>query len=225
MDHTTLLHLMNLVSPALPIGAYAWSQGLEYAVEEGWVSDERSLLDWLEGVMTHSLCRLDVPVLLRCHQHWQSGNSGQFHHWNRLLLASRESKELWQEDTQTGAALLKLLQQLSCYEAANTPIPIDEPISLAAAFAIAGHSQAIPPTETALGFIWSWAENQVAAAIKLIPLGQRSGQQTLQQLRAAIPDQLQCALLVEDDAIGSGLPGFALASVFHETQYCRLFRS
>jgi urease accessory protein len=225
MHDAALLNLLNLASPALPIGSYAWSQGLESAVERGWVGDERELLAWLEGVLEHGLCRLDAPLVVRCHDALARGDGASFQAWAALGLACRESRELQDEDSQTGAALLRLLTQLEPERASVWEAHRAQPIGLPAAFALAGRHWGIPRRETALGLLWSWAENQVAAGIKLIPLGQTAGQRVLLQLRTGLPAHLDRALALPDEAIGSALPGLAVASALHETQYCRLFRS
>ena len=224
MDELALLHLLNLASPALPIGSYSWSQGLEAAVEGGWVRGEADLPGWMEGLLEQSLCRLDVPVLARCHRALAGADTAAFREWNDYALASRESRELQQEDLQTGAALLKLLRQLHPLDS-RLPDTAADAIGLPAAFALAGVVWDISARATALGLLWSWAENQVAAGIKLIPLGQTAGQRVLRDIRPRIPPHLDRALARHDDDIGASLPGLALISAAHETQYCRLFRS
>jgi urease accessory protein len=225
MDNLALLNLLNLVSPALPIGSYSYSQGLESAIEKGWVSNEAELEEWLHGILEYSLCRLDVPSLLQCHRAWHDGDRQQFALWNQRILASRESRELLLEDTQTGAALIKLLRQIYPTDSnGGDDFPAGD-ISLPAAFAVAGNLWQIPAAETALALLWSWAENQVAAGIKLIPIGQTSGQRVLHHMKQRIPRCFDAALTLPQQQIGSGLPGLALASAAHETQYCRLFRS
>ena len=225
MNDLALLNLVNLVSPALPIGCYAWSQGLESAVERDWVSDEEGLLNWLLGLLEHSLCRLDVPMVQRCHRAWAGNDRASFLDWNERTLASRETQELRQEDAQTGTALIKLLSQLPSPERDSVSLLAKRHISLPAAFAVTGVCWSLHAKETALAFLWSWAENQVAAGIKLIPVGQTAGQRVLQQLKPAIANGLAEGLALSDEEIGSGLPGLALASSIHETQYSRLFRS
>lgn len=214
-----LLRLMHLVSPALPVGAYAYSQGLESAVELGWVHDIDSARDWLAGVVQHGLARLELPVLLRL---LQAQNDGDWQHWNQWLLAARETEELYLEDTQLGAALRKILVTL----AIDVPMPLSTgDISFVTAFALAGRRFGIEPETLAAGLAWSWLENQVAAATKLIPLGQT---QALRILDALIPMLAQLPALaaqMHDDDIGATLPGLVMASSFHQTQYSRLFRS
>lgn len=214
-----LLRLMHLVSPALPVGAYAYSQGLESAVELGWVHDIDSARDWLAGVVQHGVARLELPVLLRL---LKAQDDGAWQHWNQWLLAARETEELYLEDTQLGAALRKILVTL----AINIPAPLlSGDISFVTAFALAGRSFDIEPQTLAAGLAWSWLENQVAAATKLIPLGQT---QALRILDALIPMLAQLpaqAAQMNDDDIGATLPGLVMASSFHQTQYSRLFRS
>lgn len=225
MNNLALLNLLNLVSPALPIGSYCYSQGLESAIENEWVRHEAELEDWLDGILEYSLCRLDVPALLRCHRAWSEDDQPRFAQWNERILASRESRELQLEDAQTGAALVKLMGQIYPTEPGGHDVFPEGRISLPAAFAVAGNQWQIPAPETALALLWSWAENQVAAGIKLIPIGQTAGQRVLDHLKQRIPSCLEAGLALPDLLIGSGLPGLALASAAHETQYSRLFRS
>jgi urease accessory protein len=214
-----LLRLMHLVSPALPVGAYAWSQGLESAVELGWVHDVGSARQWLSGVMQHGLARLELPVLLRlaC-----ADDAASLQHWNQWLLAARETEELYLEDTQLGAALRKVLLTL---DVAVPPVLRSGDISFVTAFALAGRSFAIAPATLALGFAWSWLENQVAAAIKLVPLGQTQALRIIDALMPQLAHLPVLAQQLDDDDIGATLPGLVMASSFHQTQYSRLFRS
>ncbi len=222
VDRLALLHLLNLASPALPIGSYSYSQGLESAIEQEWIVGESQLKDWLMGILDNSLAKLDVPILARCYHALEADDRESFTGWNRRVLASREAQELWLEDTQVGGALRKLLiRQQPGIRFGDC----EEESSLPAAFALAGYHWNIPLVETALGFLWCWAENQVAAAIKLMPLGQTAGQRVLSELKHRIPPCLERGLALADDDIGSGLPGLAVASARHEVQYSRLFRS
>ena len=222
MDSLPLLHLLNLASPALPIGSYSYSQGLESAIEQAWIADEAQLLEWLAGMLEYSLVKLDVPIVGRCYHALQARDEAGFMGWNLRALASRETHELWLEDTQVGGALRKLLVQQQP-DLRFGDLTVDT--SLPAAFAMAGYHWEIPLEETALGLLWSWSENQVAAAIKLMALGQTGGQRVLGELKQLIPALVTHGLALTDEDIGSGLPGLALASACHETQYSRLFRS
>jgi urease accessory protein len=220
MNEIALLRLLQLASPALPIGAFSWSQGLEQAVQAGWVHDEPSAQAWLQGVLQQGLMRLDVPILLRAHAHWQQGYEPV--DWNRRLLAARETRELREEDRQLGAALIRLLHDLACPPAGAL---LAQEIAFATAFALAAVHWQIPVDETALAFLWTWTEHQVAAAVKLVPLGQTAGQRLLGALIPHLPVVAAQAGALTDDRLGTALPALALASSLHESQYSRLFRS
>lgn len=216
------LRLWQLLSPALPIGSYAYSQGLEYAVEAGWVKNEAQMQAWLAGMIGHMHQQLDLPVLARMHRAWCEGDVDTVHHWNEYLLAARETAELVQEDCQLGRALAVLLRDLNCVNVAA--LDKDE-LSLAAALAAAAAEWRIPIAMLAQAYLWMWTENQVAAAIKLIPLGQTAGQRILYAIAGLLPEVVTRALAVEDDDIGQSATALAIASARHETQYTRIFRS
>jgi urease accessory protein len=218
-----LLRLLQLVSPALPVGAYAYSQGLEPAVAAGWVRDEDSLRDWLFGVLEHSLCRLDLPVLDRLHRAWASHDAAAVEHWAAFLAAMRESAELQAEDRHLGLALARLLAGLDIAEAGDWAAHPD--VSWPVMFALAAARWEIPFAQARCGYLWAWCENQVAAAIKLMPLGQTAGQRILSDCAQRIPALLARHAERADAEIGQMSPGLAIASARHETQYTRLFRS
>ncbi len=222
-DPLARLRLWQLISPALPVGAFAWSQGQEYAVESGWIRDEAGAAAWIGGLLRHALAQQDVPVFARCHAAWQHNDAEAAAHWNRRLLAMRESAELREEDRQLGAALARLLTDLGVEEAEAWTA--GAPVSFACMFALAAAHWRVPLEEAAQGYLWAWCENQVAAAIKLIPLGQTAGQRLLSELIDHIPAAAARGLEVTDEDIGFSAPGVALASALHETQYTRLFRS
>lgn len=222
-DPLPRLRLWQLISPALPVGAYAYSQGLEYAVEAGWVDDEASAGDWIEGLLSHSLAGLDVPVFARLYCAWDGGDGETADYWNRFLLAAREAAELRDEDVHLGAALLRLLADLGIDAPAEWCAT--EPVSFAASFSLAAARWQVPLVEALEGYLWAWCENQVAAAIKLIPLGQTAGQRLLSRLLLPIATAARQGLALGDDDIGALAPGLAMASALHEQQYTRLFRS
>lgn len=214
------LHLLHLSSPALPIGAYAYSQGLEYAIEAGWLENEE-LSCWLSDGLHLGVAQLDLPILLRALTALAENNTGALNHWNSQLLASRETAELLLEDQQVGAALLRLLTSL---EATDLPTLTKKP-AYAVAFAIACHRWGIETDAALQGYAYSWLENQVTAATKLVPLGQTAAQKMLLKLLSQIPKACAHAMTVDDSEIGLSLPGLAMASSRHERQHTRLFRS
>lgn len=215
-----LLSLLYLASPSLPIGAFAYSGGLESAIELGWVSDEASLIDWCEGVMGESLGQLDVPLLLRLHQAWQDGDQDAIRHWNAVMRANRETRELLFEDEQLGSAMCRLLKGLE-----RLPEWLPERSGFLTLYAATCVSFGIDVRQAALTWLWSYLENQVAVACKTIPLGQSKAQQVLMALMPHLEQVLARAEQLGDDELGATLPGLAQASAWHETQYSRLFRS
>ena len=217
------LRLCQLVSPTLPLGAYSHSRGLEYAVAVGWVKDERTATDWIVGQLDNTLANLDIPVLARLSTAWRTQDSASLTRWNRLLRASRESSELIAEDRCLGAALARVLVALGIAEALKHAET--EEVSFASVFSLACVHWHIPLEEAACGYLWTWAENQTTAAVKLVPLGQTVGQRILSQAVERIPSAACRGLRITDEDIGSTAPGLGIASALHETQYTRLFRS
>lgn len=216
------LQLLQLASPSLPIGGFAWSQGLEGAIEQGWLKSEADFAGWVSGVLQHSFAWQEIPLLVRLHVAASADDVSTLTHWNQMALALRETAELRQEDVQMGGALLKLMRDLGFPQAQAWP---HKEISYVAAFAIACAQHQIPLQQAATGFVWSWLENQIAAALKLFPLGQTAGQRVFQLIAPQIEPVILQALQVGDDEIGFSLPGLVLASMQHEEQYSRLFRS
>jgi urease accessory protein len=212
------IRLWQLVSPTLPVGAYSYSQGLEWVVHAGIVRDEASAREWLVGLLGRSIAVTDLPVLLRVHAAWQARNAAAVEHWGKELTALRETAELRFEDLSMGSALLQLLVSL------KHDVPFRE-LPFAAAFAVACVEHGIGAAQACAGLAWSWCEAQVAAAVKLVPLGHTAGQRLLLALGAEIPAAVDAATRVTDDELGMSMPGLALASALHETQYTRLFRS
>ena len=222
MQNYRLLHLMHLVSPALPVGAYAYSQGQEYAIDAGWLNVDGALDDWIAGILENSFAYLDLPLLKRFYCAWQADDLVAVNYWNDYLRASRETHELLLEDEQLGVALQRLLVSLEIDGAANkfcaTPC-------FANLFALVGLRRDIPLKDLMQGFAWSWLENQISAATKAVPLGQTHAQKLITKLMVLIPPACDLAMELPDEQLGIGLPGLAMASAKHERQYSRLFRS
>jgi urease accessory protein len=222
-DGAALLRLMQLVSPALPVGAYAYSQGMEYAVHAAWLRDEESAAVWILGVVRHLLARVDVPVLARLYRAWMTDDEAALLYWSGYLRACRESRELQEEDSQMGKALARLLRDLNMAEAEPW---IEHPAAgYAVLFSLAAVRWQVPLGAAAQGYLWSWAENQVAAAIKLVPLGQTAGQRILSRVSESIPAAVTQGLVLSDERIGFVAQRLAMGSALHEHQYSRLFRS
>jgi urease accessory protein len=202
---------------------YSYSQGLERAIDDGWVTNAAEVHEWLEGLLGQGLAQIDLPVMIRLYDAWTLADNDAVVRWSKTLTACRETSELRAEDRQTGQALARLLVALELDDAQAW---LRKPeATLATLFSLAAVRWAIPKREAAIGYLWSWLENQVLCAVKLVPLGQVAGQRLLIALASRLPEQVNRALLLTDDEIGSSAFGLALASSRHETQYSRLFRS
>lgn len=222
-DPLAQLRLLQLVSPALPIGAFAWSRGMESAVELGWIADAGSARAWIGGLLEHTVAALDLPVLLRVHRALARGDRDEAERWAEWVEATRESAELRDESRHVGASLAKLLRDLGIASEHDLAPPISS--SHLACFALACVRSAIDERACARGYAFSWLEGQVGAAIKLVPLGQTDGQQLLFAEAGRIEGLVASAAALDDDEIGATAPGLAIASALHETQHTRLFRS
>ncbi len=220
-----LVRLLQLASPTLPIGAYSYSQGLERAVDDGIVHDASSAQAWIGDLLALVVARGEAPIawrLLRA----AGADWNAFAHWNAWFRVSRETAELRAETEQMGASLARLALDLALLDApARDALPALAPVTLPAAYALAARGFAVPVEPALAGYAWAWLENQVLAAMKLVPLGQVAGQRMLTALGAELPQVVAIATALPDDDIATFAPGFALASARHETQYTRLFRS
>jgi urease accessory protein len=210
--------LWQLVSPTLPVGAYSYSQALEYAIEAGYARDAASVARWITGMLETSLTAVDLPMLARVHRACSAGDTDAVRLLSRELEAMRETAELRLEDTSMGGALAQLLTSF------GLDVP-DKRMPFASAFALACVHWGIGENDACAGYAWAWCEAQVAAAVKLVPLGHTAGQRILFDLGGRIPAAVDQALERGDGELGMSLPGFAIASALHETQYTRLFRS
>ncbi|RUM50498.1 MAG: urease accessory protein UreF [Marinomonas sp.] len=219
-DHG-LLRLLQLSSVSLPVGGYAFSQGMEYAIDKGWVTKQAQVADWTQLQLLQSLARVDLPVLRLAMAAWATRDEARIVELNDLILACRETKELRLNDTAMGEALARLLRSLEI----ETPFVRLEDISFVVLFAIAATHWQVEFDSAALGFSWSWLENQIAAATKLVPLGQTQAQLLLGELQPTLSEAIALSKTIDEDDIGAGLPAVAIASCLHETQYSRLFRS
>jgi urease accessory protein len=222
-DPLALLRLLQLASPALPVGAFNFSQGLEYAVDQGWVRDGGSAAAWIQGVARHGVAMLDIPLLLRMHAAWECHDAARARGLSAELVASRETRELRAEERHMGQALAKVLVEFGI-EPARAWLR-EASTSYAAMFALAASESRATATDAAAAYLWAWAENQVIGAVKLVPLGQTEGQRALESIRLGIPALVAQARSLHDDEIGAATPLAMMASGWHETQYTRLFRS
>lgn len=222
-DGISRFRLFQLISPSLPTGSFTYSQALEWAVESGWVVDKESLDEWLKSMLFNSFRELEIPLLKRLYDTCMECNQERFGYWNDYTIACRETQELRLEEVNRGRAMVRVLAGL------DKDLPKDW-LDLAGAcqlggFALAASRWRVDLYDSALGYTWGWLENMVMAAIKLIPIGQTPGQQTLAALTDFAVTIVEDGLQVIDDDLGGSCPAFAIGSSLHETQYTRLFRS
>jgi urease accessory protein len=221
-----LLQLMQLASPALPVGGFSYSEGLEGAVEAGLVRDERQAGDWLLDQLQLGLERADLPVLAQALQGWLDGAHDRVAQLNEWVCLTRESAELRLQTQQMGRSLAEWLKNRGDADAriaqlaALRPAPT-WPVAFALAAALAG----APRREALLAFGFGWGENMVQAAMRCVPLGQSAAQRILARLIAALPEAADRAATLPEDRWQAHTPGLAILSSRHETQYSRLFRS
>ena len=221
MNAAGLLHLLQFASPALPIGGYSYSQGLEAALEEGVVHDAVSSRAWIERCLHEVMAQWDAPLFWRLLKAWAARDDAAVRRWSECFLASRDTAELRAETVQMGYSLGHLIAELGVPGAAR----LGEDVSLPAAFACAVDGLGIPHDEALLALLFTWAENQVLVCVKSVPLGQVAGQRLLLSLRPEIEAAASRARELEDGAMSNWAPGLSMLSMRHEVQHGRLYRS
>jgi urease accessory protein len=218
--------LLRLASPQLPIGGYSYSQGLELAVERNRVHDDSSAGRWLADQLLLNLARFEAPLLLA---HCEAAKAENWNELARLAAchrASRETRELRLESRQMGYSLKQLLDNLpELDEPARTLYRRIEEPGIALGWALAARAWGISPEDALTAWLWGWLENQLAVLMKTLPLGQQAAQRLTSQLLPTLEQAQRDATLIEPEHWGSAAFGLALASMAHERQYSRLFRS
>jgi len=218
-----LVRLLQLASPALPVGAYSYSQGLESAIQSGQVHDASTARRWIGDALALCGAGMEAPVFLRLVSAWNARDLEAAARWNAELVASREAAELRAETLQMGHSLRKLLAEMD--PGGTGHLAALEEISFPAAFAFAVSRNGIDAREALAAYLFAWVENQALAALKAIPLGQTDGQRLISEIAMNIPAIVERAAALGEDDLSNFAPGFALASARHETQYSRIFRS
>src|ERR1700731_53701 len=221
-----LLGLLHLASPALPIGAFSYSQGLEGAVDAGLIHDGASAQAWIQSGLEHVLATNELPMLAILYRDWEGRNLSEVDRSNTWFLASRESSELRQETEQMGWSLAQLALALQWHDAERqTTLRSLKPICLPAAFTYAAGALRIDLESCVAAYAFSWIENQIAAALKAVPLGQIAGQKILFAMHTLIPEVVLRAINTDSDQISTSAPHLGILSARHANQYSRLFRS
>ncbi len=230
----SLLRLLQLASPALPLGAYSYSEGLETLVEGGKIANATDLAHWLEQELSCGAIRLEAALTIRSYRCILDRDVQGISYWNAWSSAAKETEELRNQSWQMGSTLLRLLADLqknqpkgnsSLPEINSLVLTLARQCNYAIAFGIGAAYWQIEPESAVLGYLHSWAANLISVGVKLIPLGQTTGQILLMQLDRLLLDTAKEILLLEDDELASCSWGLGLASMAHATQYSRLFRS
>jgi len=218
----SLLQLIWLASPALPIGGFSYSEGLEAAIEMSGLDNEARVADWLADQLHLGLARADLAVVAQGIAAWRGCDMARVGALNAWVLQTRESAEFVLQTEQMGRSFVEWLK-LHHADAAQAfaGLPVTYPV----AFAFAAERAQATPTDGCLAFAFGWAENMIGAAVKAVPLGQSAGQRILARLAREIPDAVASALQLRDDERQAFTPRLAILSARHETQYSRLFRS
>lgn len=225
MLDSSLMQLMWLASPALPIGGFSYSECLEAAVDSALVATEKEASLWLTDQLHQSLARADLPVVAQAIVAWRAHDHSRIAALNAWVLQTRESSELRAQTEQMGRSLLEWLRNHTTASSAQIAVlaALQPTYPLAFALAVAGTGAALRDGLLACAF--GWAENMVQAAIKAVPLGQSAGQRILSALTAEIPAAIDHALSLDDNTRQAFSPMLAILSAQHENQYSRLFRS
>ncbi|MDQ1829362.1 urease accessory protein UreF [Massilia scottii] len=221
MNASALLHLLQFASPALPIGGYSYSQGLEAALEAGVVTDADSGRAWIARYLDEVLAQWDAPLFWRLLKAFEAHDDASVALWSERFLASRDSAEFRAETIQMGYSLTRLIAELGVADVAA----LGPEVALPTAFACAVDALGIPHEEALLAMLFSWVENQVLVCVKSVPLGQVAGQRMLLSLRGEIEQAARRAQTLGDDAMSNWSPGLSMLSMRHEAQHGRLYRS
>lgn len=225
MSSLALVRLLHLASPTLPVGAFSYSQGLEWQVDCGAIRSEQEAGDWIAAVLDAGFAQFELPLLAALMRAWAADDLATVSALNDDYLASREAAELRAETVQMGYSCVQLVQALAECAAVAEPLRALGEVAYPTAWSAAAVALAVPVDDALTAWAWAWAENQVMAAIKAVPLGQTAGQRLLMALGEAIPPRVTRAAALPREAWSNFAPGLAIASCRHETQYSRLFRS
>jgi urease accessory protein len=221
----SLLQLMWLASPALPVGGFSYSEGLEAAVDAALVHDEATAAQWLLHQLELTLARSELPVLAQAITAWRAADRNTLGELNQWLLQTRETHEFRLQTVQMGRSMLEWLKNHQGMPRADLQTCAALQACYPIAFALGVAHSGAQVHDGLLSFAFGWAENMVQAAIKAVPLGQSAGQRILAQLAQRIPSAAGRALRTPAGEQQAFAPMLAILSARHETQYSRLFRS
>ncbi len=221
----SLLQLIWLASPALPVGGFSYSEGLEAGVDRAGVATESIAADWLSDQLHLSLARGDLAVIAQAIPAWRSKNLERVKALNDWVLQTRETSELRLQAEQMGRSLLEWLRNHQSISDSHLQACAALPPTYPVTFALAASPLDAGVPDCLSAYAFGWAENMMQAALKSVPLGQSAGQRILARLATEIPAAITTAMALSDNDRQAFSPMLAILSSQHETQYSRLFRS
>ena len=225
LSAASLIQLIWLASPALPVGGFSYSEGLEAAVERVGLATESIAADWLDDQLHLALARSDLAVIAQAIAAWRQDQPARIRQLNDWVLQTRETSELRAQAEQMGRSLLAWLGNHDGANARHIQACAELPPTYPVVFALAASQTGAGVRDCLLAYAFGWAENMVQAALKSVPLGQSSGQRILARLSQRIPAAVELAASLADGERQAFSPMLAILSSQHETQYSRLFRS
>jgi urease accessory protein len=225
----SLLQLMWLASPALPIGGFSYSEGIEAGVDSACIATFREANDWLVDQLHLTLARADLAVVAKAIAAWRRDDLDRIDELNNWVLQTRETSELRLQTEQMGRSMLDWLRKQPSFHG-NFHVDKNEHDFLKSptyplVFALAASSTQASVRNCLMSFAFGWAENMTQAAVRAVPLGQTDGQRILANLAEHIPAAVDAAMRLQDSERQAFSPMLAILSSQHETQYSRLFRS
>ena len=225
LSASSLIQLIWLASPALPVGGFSYSEGLEAAVDRAGITTESMAADWLDDQLQLALARGDLAVIAQAIPGWRQDQLARIRQLNDWVLQTRETSELRAQTEQMGRSLLAWLGNHDGANASHIQACAKLPPTYPIAFALAASQTGAGVRDCLLAYAFGWADNMMQAALKSVPLGQSSGQRILARLSQRIPAAVELAAGLSDDERQAFSPMLAILSSQHETQYSRLFRS
>ncbi len=229
LSDTALLQLMTWLSPSFPVGGYVYSHGIEFAVEDERVTDETSLVNWIDGIVTYGAGKVDGVLFVKAWQAVTDKDDRAFYEIVERADAMRSTAEQALEGTAQGEAFIDTVRQTSRMDALDRLIDIlvrfDRPLTYAVAVAAVAAAAEIPQRPSLLAYTNGFVANMVSAGVRLVPLGQIAGQRAIESLKPVVQRSVDAAMSRSLEDIGTAAPLVDWTSMSHETQYTRLFRS
>lgn len=225
MNLPQFFRLLTWASPAFPTGAFSYSHGIEFTVEEGLVTNAARLQDWVGWIVRHGALHADAVLLAHAYRAAEAGDNAALDAIGELAAAMRGTAETAMESLQQGASFFDTAQavwpskRMAAYLKRNGAKPA---LPVAVALLTAG---AVPLREALGANLHAAMANLVSAGVRLIPLGQTDGQRSIVALEAAVTETVERALITPLDDLATAAPMVDWTSMRHETQYTRLFRS